>query len=241
MLCGYQPTTRPDSAWGSNVRDVTANILVSHSVDHTGPGQGPDAEDDVADDLLAVDTADGGVAGVNGDFAVVAHDEDLALGNLIRELDVGLAVGLGSVEVELLDALLVHKDVALLVDVHPFAAVGDDALDQDIVVVVKGHDLAGIHPAALDGEDDVPVVEGAVHGLAVDVEDGQKEDSDQDSNRRDRDEAEDGVAHSREEAAAVVLLFQLCLELGAGGEGDWLRRRRRKCTGSLRFFLPCLE
>lgn len=184
----------------------------------------------MADDLLLVDAADGGVAGVNGDFAVVAHDEDLAVGHLEGKLDVGLAVGLRFSQVGLVDHFLVDVDVALLVDVDPFPAARNDTLDEDIVVVVKGHDLAGVHPAALDGEDDVAVVQGAVHGLAVDVQDGQEEDGNQDGDRGDRNEPENRVAHSPQEAPAVPLLFQFPLQEFTGGElvrGDRGRRLLR--------------
>lgn len=180
--------------------------------------QGPDAEDDVADDLVLVDAADGGVAGVDGDLAVVPHDEDLALGDLVGEFDVGNSVGLGLVQVGLVDHFLVDVDVPVLVDVDPFAAAGDDALDQDIVVIVKGDDLAGTHVPALDGEDDVSVVEGAVHGLSVNVEDRQEEDGDQDGDGGDRDQAEDGAAEGPVEAPPVIFLLQFLLQLGAGGQ-----------------------
>ena len=178
----------------------------------------PDAEDDVADDLVLVDAADGSVAGIDGNLAVVPHDEYLALGHLVGEFDVGLSVGLGLMQVGLVDHFLVDVDVSVLIDVDPFAAAGDDALDQDIVVVVKGDDLACTHVPVLDGEDDVSVVEGAVHGLSVNMEDRQEEDGDQDGDGGDRDQAEDGAAEGPVEAPPVIFLLQFLLQLGAGGQ-----------------------
>ena len=180
----------------------------------------------MADDLLLVDAADGGVAGVNGDLAVVAHDEDLALGHLVGKLDVSLTVGLGFVEVGLIDPLLVHVDISLLVQVDPLAAPRDDALDEDVVIVVKGHDLAGVHGIALDGEHDVAVVQGPVHGLSVDVQDRQEEDGDQDRHGGHRDQAENRAPHGRKEAGPVVFFFQLLLQKLAGGEFHRGRRIR---------------
>ena len=119
-------------------------------------------------------------------------------------------------KVGLLDTLLVDIDVSVLVDVDPFAAVGDHALDQYVVVVVKSDDLSRAHRAVLEGEDDVPVVQGSVHGLPVDMQDGQEQNRHQDRHGRDRDQSKHRAAHGREKAVAVFFLFQFIFQQLAG-------------------------
>ena len=107
------------------------------SVNNAHPGERPDAVHYFADDLFFRDTSDRGVPRIDRYRPVVSHDEDLALGYLVRKLDVRLAVGF-LFQVRLFDFHVVDVNVAGIVDVHPVARVRDDPLDQDVVVVVEG-------------------------------------------------------------------------------------------------------
>ena len=147
---------------------------------------------------------------------MVAHDEDLSVGDLIGEGDVRVAEGLLH-QVGLLQKRFINIDSAVLLDVHPLAGPGDDPLHQDLVVVVKGDDIPLLQLVGLQGEDDLTVLQGGGHGTAVDLQHRKPQRGHQNGNGRHGDQGVEGAFQHRTVPGAVFDPVQLCLQLLGGG------------------------
>ncbi len=153
----------------------------------------PDAEEDFADDLFVRDTADGGGAGINGGGAVVAHDEEAAVWDLVGEGDIALAESLFG-EIGFVERRVVDEDITVVIDIDPIAGAADDAFHEDFIVVIKGGDIPGLEGRGFDGEYYFPVRQGRRHGGTVNLKDRQPKGSDEDSESGDSDKGVDGTA-----------------------------------------------
>ena len=139
-------------------------------IDRSHLGQGPYAEYDLSDDLFFGYAADGGVSGVDGYGSVVTHDKDFSVGYLVGKVDVTFTEGFAVCQIGLVKHLLVDVDIAVVVDVDPLAAGGDDSFYQDVIIIVESYDLAGLGFGLFEGEYDVSAVQGSLHGFTIDPE-----------------------------------------------------------------------
>ncbi len=150
---------------------------------------------------------------------MVAHNEETAVGDLVREGDIAVAEGFFG-EVGFVEGEVVDEDITVVIDIDPIAGAADNALYQYFIVVVKGSDIAGLKGGSFDGEDYFPVRQCGSHGSAVDLKNGQPESSDKDSEGGDGDEGVDGAAENRPITPLVLNAPELILKLTDGGHAQ---------------------
>ena len=136
-------------------------------------------------------------------------------------------VGDGAVAVDLLEGdlplvvalLAVDGDHSVLVEGDDITGQADDALEQKLVLPVKSAKVAGLHVAALDQQNDVPVLQSGVHAVAGDLQHRQKQGGQQHGNGRDHQQRVDRAAQHPHITAAVGQTFALCFHLCCGWNG----------------------
>ena len=167
-------------------------------------GEGPDTEDDAADDLLIGDAADGRVAAVRRGGTVIPHDEVAPVRHLIGEVNITVTKGFVG-NVGLADHFAVDKNSAVRFDVDPVSRAADDTLDEELVADVKANDISLFELGALERHDDLSVDDSGRHRGAVNLQDGQDEHGDERCHRGDHKQCADGAANDGMEA-----LFAFC-------------------------------
>ena len=180
--------------------------------DEPEAGERPSAEHEPAHDLLIGHAADRRATRVDGHRTMVAHDEQAAFGNLVRQLDVQFALGF-FFDVGFVEQHPVNVHIALVIDIDPLARARDHALDQNLVVVIERDDITGLAIVAANRHDDVLVMQRIGHGTARYLQDGQDERDDDDGGSRYDDEREDGGTQYAEERGALTFFRQLFAQL----------------------------
>lgn len=119
------------------IRHHALHILTSNKLSHRAEVlQGPDAEHDLAHDLVPGHTAHGGVAGVHGNLPVVSHEKVPVIRHLIRQVNVGFAVCFVR-QIRLIQGFSVYGNVPEPVNINPLPGACDIALDQQLIAVVE--------------------------------------------------------------------------------------------------------
>ena len=83
---------------------------------------------------------------------------------------------------------MVNIDVTVKVYIYPIPCIRDHSLDENIVVVVKGYDVACFEAGALEGDDQFSADERVVHGLPVNTQHRQKQHCHEDRDGCDYDQ-----------------------------------------------------
>ena len=178
----------------------------------------PDTQHDPPDHLLVADAAHRRIPAVRRGGAVVAHDEYLAVRHLVGQLDVAIPKGL-FLDIGLVQRLAVHGDVAVFVDIHHFPAQCDDALHEDLVVVVEGADVAPVALAPAHRDEDVPIAQRRGHGASRRLQHRNEQRGHQDRCGSHHQQHGDGAQHRAAEVLVVSPPLQLALELRRCREG----------------------
>ena len=141
------------------------------------------AKEDLAEDLLRPDTAKVTAAAVYGSFTVITQNEHLLQRNLKRKLQIAKPEGF-RLQIGLFQGFAVDGDNSVLTDVNRVPSKGNDTLDDQLVVVVKGTDFSGFKLGSLVGDENFTGVEVRLHGGARHPEHRQEDDRHQ--NRKSR-------------------------------------------------------
>ena len=168
----FSPETAPPLFGQKNVRFRLYDFLHSESSSlshNTQPVQRPDTEDDFSHDLLLGHTAHGSISRIHRRGAVVAHDKDLAVRHLIGQLNIAVAQGLFN-KVWLVQHCAVDIHGTVPVNVHPVCRTADHALDENLIIIIEGDNIARRKIRGLNAENDLPILQGGGHGAAVDLQ-----------------------------------------------------------------------
>ena len=123
------------------------------------------AKEDLAEDFLRPDAAEVCAAAVYGSFTVVAQNEHLLQRDLKGELQIAQPEGF-RLQIGLFQGFAVDGDDSVLADIHRVSSKGNDTLDNQLVVVVKGTDFSGFKLGSLVGDENFTGVEVRLHGGA---------------------------------------------------------------------------
>ena len=143
---------------------------------------------------------------------MVTEDEVAFVGDLIGQFDVGIAQGL-FINIGFIDQLAVDVDVAVVIDIDPASRAGDAALNQKLVAVVKGNDVAPGEIGVFDRQDDVAFDQRGGHGIAVDLQYRHPQCGDQYGDGGDGDQRVDGTFEYGAVSAFVAFPPELALQL----------------------------
>lgn len=102
-----------------------------------------DTKEDFTEDFLRPDAAEVCAAAVHRGFTVITQNKHLLQWNLKGELQIAEAES-PALQVRLVQGFAVDGDDSVLADIHRVSSKGNDTLDNQLVVVVKGTDIAGV-------------------------------------------------------------------------------------------------
>ncbi len=174
--------------------------------------QRPDPEYDPSDDLLIGNAADCGTAGIHRGGTVITHTEVTVIRHLIRQRNVTFSKRFFR-QVRFLQQPSVHGYISVFVDIHPLAGAGNTALHQNLVSQVERHQVAGFKARALDGEDNIPLIQRGRHGRPIDLQHGHPNGSNQHGYSRNNHKRVDGAAKNAFIPPFVFFSAKLRLQL----------------------------
>ena len=131
------------------------------------------AKEDLAEDFLRPDAAEVCAAAVNGGLTVITQNKHLLQWNLKGKLQIAEAES-PALQVRLVQGFAVDGDDSVLADINRVPSKGNDTLDNQLVVVVKGTDIAGVELRGLVGDENFTRIEVRLHGGACHLENRQE-------------------------------------------------------------------
>ncbi len=132
--------------------------------------EGPEPPDQLADDLFLGNGSDGFGSGVQGNAPVVPHHKPPVFRHLVGVVDVRFTQCF-FLQIRFLQFLAVDVHSAVIRKIHPVSGSGDDALDEELVIVIEGNDIPRLEFCGFHRGDNIAFAEGGGHGVSVDTQD----------------------------------------------------------------------
>ena len=143
---------------------------------------------------------------------MVSQHKNTVFRNLVGQFYVALSQCF-FINIRFIQELTVDIHIAVLIDVHPVAGIGNISLDQNTVVVIKSDNVTLFQISDLARDHDVAVCKGGGHGGAVNLQYRHPERRDKDSCRCDCDQRKHRAPEDTPVTRFIALTLQFSLEI----------------------------